>query len=292
MLDGFVSFPPDFAKKYRAAGYWRDRTLADTFGEVCRSHGGRVAVCDATTEVTYAELDARAENLALNLLDAGLEPGAIVVLQLGNLLEFVYLYFAFQKIGVRPVLALQSHRFRELRQFVEISGAVAIFTPDVGRDCDFRDIVDQVAAETATLELKFVLGEARPGFVSLAGLIEKPARRNRAEIAAIQKTIDPTEPALFLLSGGTTAIPKLIPRSHNDYLCNSRLAVKVTGVDPDSVLLAVLPIAHNLPLASPGLQGFMLQGAKVVLHDGTRPEQVFRWSKNTASPTYRSCRRS
>jgi 2,3-dihydroxybenzoate-AMP ligase len=80
---------------------------------------------------------------------------------------------------------------------------------------------------------------------------------------------------VFLLSGGTTGIPKLIPRSHNDYLCNSRLAASVCDIGEGDVLLLVLPIEHNLPLACPGLQGFLLSGATAVLAASTRPEDVF-----------------
>jgi 2,3-dihydroxybenzoate-AMP ligase len=275
MLEGFVAFPEEFAQRYREKGYWEDRTIADVFSEVCQRNGERIAVCDTQIEVSYRELDRRAENLALNLLDAGLNPGDIVVLQLGNVLEFVYTYFAFHKIGVRPILALPTHRYRELKQFVEQSNAVASFTADRAKDCDFSDIVNRIQAESHTLRLKFILGKAPEGFQSLAELITTPAQRDRAEIQAIQKTIDPEQPALFLLSGGTTGIPKLIPRSHSDYIYNSRLAASVTGINEGSVLLDVLPIAHNLPLACPGLQGFMLNGAKVVLHTSTRAAQVF-----------------
>ena len=275
MLEGFVAFPKEFARRYREKGYWEGRTLADVFSELCHKYGERIAVCDAETEVSYRELDSRAENLALNLLDAGLNPGDIVVLQLGNVLEFVYTYFAFHKIGVRPILALHTHRYRELKQFVELSGAVASFTVDRAKDCDFTEIVSRIRSETSSLKLMFVLGKTTEGFQSLAELIARPSQRDPAEIQAIQKKIDPEQPALFLLSGGTTGIPKLIPRSHNDYVCNSKLAGGCTGITEDSVLLDVLPIGHNLPLACPGLQGFMLKGAKVVLHTSTRAEQVF-----------------
>lgn len=275
MLEGFVPFPEEFAERYRQKGYWQDRTIADVFADICRTHGSRVAVCDARSRVTYAELDERAVNLALNLLDTGLRPGDIVVLQLGNVLEFVYTYFALHKIGVRPILALHTHRYRELRQFVEVSGARATITVDRAKDCDFAAIVERIRAETDTLDLRFMLGEAAEGFHDLRELMERPAAGDPAALDAIQADIDPCEPALFLLSGGTTGIPKLIPRTHNDYLCNSRLAASCTGIEDDSVLLDVLPIAHNLPLACPGLQGFMLRGAKTVLHTSTRPDQVF-----------------
>jgi len=81
---------------------------------------------------------------------------------------------------------------------------------------------------------------------------------------------------VFQLSGGTTGVPKLIPRTHNDYAYNSRTATEVTEVDGDSCLLLVLPIAHNLPLACPGMQGFMLHGGRIVLSTSARAEDVFR----------------
>ncbi|MFZ2980956.1 MAG: AMP-binding protein, partial [Sphingobium sp.] len=118
-----------------------------------------------------------------------------------------------------------------------------------------------------------VLGHAPEGYVSLETLIETPARRDAAELDRI--VIDPTDPALFLLSGGTTGIPKLIPRTHNDYAYNSRMAASVCMIDQGSVLLDVLPIGHNLPLACPGLQGFLLNGATTVLHTAASPEEVF-----------------
>ena len=109
--------------------------------------------------------------------------------------------------------------------------------------------------------------------MSLSELVERPSRRAAQELKSI--VIDPEDPALFQLSGGTTGIPKLIPRSHNDYIYNSKMAAAVTGVGPDKILLNVLPLAHNLPLACPGLQGFLLHGGKVVLTVSTRSEYVF-----------------
>jgi len=87
--------------------------------------------------------------------------------------------------------------------------------------------------------------------------------------------INPCDPAVFQLSGGTTGVPKLIPRTHNDYAFNSKLAVSVCDVRDGDVLLDVLPISHNLPLACPGLQGFLLRGASVVMGQSTRPSELF-----------------
>ena len=146
-------------------------------------------------------------------------------------------------------------------------------TPDRSRDFDYTAMVARIQAVTPALKHAIVLGEAPAGSASLVDLIERPATLARHELESI--VIDPTDPAVFQLSGGTTGIPKLIPRTHNDYAYNSKVAAEVCDVDEDGVLLVVLPIAHNLPLACPGIQGFMFNGARVVISASTKPEDMF-----------------
>jgi 2,3-dihydroxybenzoate-AMP ligase len=274
VLDGVVPFPPDFARRYREKAYWRDLSLAEEFALVFRRYAERVAVIDRDARVTYAEVDRVSDRLALNLLDAGLAPRDRVVVQLPNVAEFIFLYFALQKIGCIPIAALATHRFLEVSQFAKLSGAAACVTPDRHGDFDFTEMVRRVRNETASVKLGIVLGAAPPGFLSLGDLISREPKRPLGDLRALK--IDPADPAIFQLSGGTTGVPKLIPRTHNDYAYNSRIAAQVCAVSGDSVLLLALPIAHNLPLACPGLQGYMLQGGKVVLSASTKPEDLFR----------------
>ncbi|TAK06021.1 (2,3-dihydroxybenzoyl)adenylate synthase, partial [bacterium] len=65
MLEGVVRFPPEFASRYRAKGYWEDRSLRDTFAEIFSKYSDRVAIIDRDEAVTYGQLDERAERLAL-----------------------------------------------------------------------------------------------------------------------------------------------------------------------------------------------------------------------------------
>jgi 2,3-dihydroxybenzoate-AMP ligase len=164
------------------------------------------------------------------------------------------------------------HRFAEISQFVELSGAVACVVPDQQGDFDYCAMVERIRQKVPTMRHGIVLGPSRPGFLSLSEMIEKPASLPVSALAEIK--IDPVDPAIFQLSGGTTGIPKLIPRTHNDYAYNSKVASRVCAVGEDSVLLVILPIAHNLPLACPGIQGFLFNGGRVVLSTSARPEDV------------------
>jgi 2,3-dihydroxybenzoate-AMP ligase len=266
MLEGVTPFPAEFADRYRARGYWEDRPLFDGFRDAFARYAGKVALADHQGTVTYRQLDERSGHLARALLDLGLRPLDRIVVQLPNTAVFAYLYFALQRIGAIPVLALPGHRKREITQFTEISGARALAVPVS---------LTAMAAEIPGIELCLVQGAAPRGgpFVSIEDLLEREPRASAAALSRI--SIDPDDPALFLLSGGTTGIPKLIPRTHNDYLYNSKAAAAVCEISEGDVLLDVLPIEHNLPLGCPGLQGFLLSGATVVLGPSARPPEVF-----------------
>ena len=272
MLDGVVPFPPEFAKRYREKGYWIDKSLAQEYRIAFDKYEKRVAVLDRDRSITYGELNRMSGNLALNLLEIGFRPLDRVVVQLPNVAEFVVLYLALQKIGCIPIAALMPHRFAEISQFVELSGATTCVVPGQQVDFDYCAMVERVRQKLPTMRLGIVLGPARPGFLSLPELIVKPASLPVTKLSEIR--IDPVDPAIFQLSGGTTGIPKLIPRTHNDYAYNSKMASKVCAIGEDSVVLIILPIAHNLPLACPGIQGVLFHGGRVVLSTSARPEDV------------------
>lgn len=273
MLDGFVPFPDEFIKKYRDKGYWVDKSLRQEYSERFREHTKKIALIDGEIQISYGELDRLSNNLALNLLDLGLKPLDRVIPQLPNIKEFPILYIALQKIGCIPIASLVTHRYAEISQFVALSGATACVVLNNYQGFNFLEMVSRVAEKNLSLENIIVLGEAPKGTYSLTDMINTPAKRQLSDLDKIE--IDPLDPAVFQLSGGTTGIPKLIPRTHNDYAYNSKQASVVTETETDSCLLLVLPISHNLPLACPGMQGFFFRGAKVVLSTSTRAPDVF-----------------
>ncbi|MEL4162616.1 AMP-binding protein, partial [Corynebacterium bovis] len=82
-------------------------------------------------------------------------------------------------------------------------------------------------------------------------------------------------PAVLLVSGGTTGLPKLIPRTHRDYRYDIRRAAAACHLTDRDTYLAVLPVAHNFPLASPGVLGTLAVGGTVVCTTQASPDAVF-----------------
>jgi 2,3-dihydroxybenzoate-AMP ligase len=265
-LPGVTPFPPEFAERYRSRGYWEDVPLGRFYSEVFASHGERLALVSRDERVTYAQLKQRVDRLALHLLELGVAPLDRWVMQLPNVPEFVYLYFALQRLGAIPIMALAGHRWNEINAFFELSGASGYAVGEKLGDFDSRQLIAPI--RDAHPGLKTVLGAS-----SIQELVSREAslKTNRLDIIEI----DPNEPCIMQLSGGTTGVPKLIPRTNNDYVYNTKAAVAVNDLRPDDCLLVVLPIAHNFPLACPGISGFFWRGARVVLTESPRADDVF-----------------
>ena len=271
MLEGCTAWPEDDAARWRRLGLWEDITLGEMLARTARRLPDKAALIHGERRITYREIVDTSERLARRLAATGLRPLDRVVMQLPNVPEFVFTFFALLRIGVIPVMALGAHRHSELGHFLRHSGARALFVPERVRDFDYRVMADELRAECSTLEHVFVAGCALPGQIPLAGLLEATQAVETTTLPAI----DPGEVALMLLSGGTTALPKLIPRTHNDYVLNARASGRAARVDESTVLLAVLPLGHNYTLASPGILACFAFGGQVVLAPGHIADVVF-----------------
>jgi 2,3-dihydroxybenzoate-AMP ligase len=351
-IAGVVPWPAADAARYRAAGYWQDRSIGSYIGAQVRERPEVDAVVDGPVRLTYRQLWERAGAAAQTLLDAGLRAGDRIVLQLPNCWEFVALTLGCLRIGVIPVMALPAHRRHELTHLAALSEAVALVVVDVDRGTDLRPVAQQIAAEVPSVRAVFVHGElsptaagaagdtacaadgggAMPGGVggdadaapggAAAGVVSGPgnAAPGAAElgrrgpddgaaealtsgtgIAAVEVDSagarvpeyrladiftgavrfdeaghDPAggDVALLLLSGGTTGLPKLIVRTHDDYVYNVLCCNEIAGFDADTVYLGALPASHNFPLACPGVLGALFAGGRAVMLPSPAPERA------------------
>jgi 2,3-dihydroxybenzoate-AMP ligase len=274
MLDGFVGWPEDYVRKYQKAGYWQGHLVGDIIDTARAQFPDRVALSFEGKQVTYEALGKRVNRLALHLLDMGHRPLDRLILQLPNVPETLYLYFAAVKIGVIPVMTLPAHRQAEIGYFTDFTRATSYAIPKAFRGFDYMKMAREIRSQTPTLKHVLLLDEeVPPGFTSLTKFLEDPIeKRENAEAVLKEARPDPLWPAVFQLSGGTTGVPKLIPRTHNDYTYNSSLCRILSGSGPDSALLIGIPITHNFPTTF--LQGMFMCGGKVIISPSPAPDVV------------------
>lgn len=280
--DHTVPWPADVAAEHAAKGYWVGVPLGTLLREVADALPEAPALVDAAVglRLTHRELAERADAAAARLLDLGLARGDRIVVQLGNGWEFVVLTLACLRAGIVPVMALPAHRRTELAYLARHAEATAIAVPDRMRDFDHQglahELADEVVRETGGPWHVLVAGhDVAPGSVDLRALCGPPddPAADRARLDAVP--VGSRDVAVFLLSGGTTGLPKLIARTHDDYAYNARTSAEMAGVDGDTVYLVSLPAGHNFPLACPGILGVLLAGGRVVLLPSPEPARAF-----------------
>lgn len=253
--EGFVAWPEALAREYRERGFWEGRGLYDVIAESLASHPSAPVLTDGIRHFTRAELLTAVEARAAGLTDVGVGQGDAVVVQLLNDADFVVTFLALLAVGSRPVLALPGHRRAELSHVAELSGATAIAVPRSSEGgFDYEGLAAEVRALVPSVQTVLVDGHVHDGReLDVPGAAPHPVEVSSGDIA------------LFLLSGGTTGLPKLIPRTHDDYVYNVRASAELCGFGPETVYLVALPAGHNFPLGCPGFLGAILGGGRVVM---------------------------
>lgn len=261
----FTPWPDELVRSYREQGWWQNQTLGALLRESAQRYGERIALVCGARRWSYRELDERADQLATGFAQLGLRTGERVVVQLPNIAEFFAVCFGCFRLGLIPVLALPGHRRAEIAAFCQLAEAAAYVIPDRHDGYDYRLLARETQALAPCLRHVIVAGAAEE-FVPLQSLYAKPLALPDQDPAAV---------ALLQLSGGSTGTPKLIPRTHDDYLYSVRTSVDICGFDAATVYLAALPVAHNFPLSSPGTLGTLYSGGRIVLLTRPEPDAAF-----------------
>lgn len=264
-----ATWPPAARQRYREQGWWTDETFAEFVADRTARYADRTALValdahDREVRWTYADLARAADAAATRLRAHGVTAGDRVVVALPNIAEYVATVLGLFRAGALPVFAQPGHREAELTQFCAIADAAALVVR-VGADgVDHRALHDRVTAGVRAR------GIEPPALVDVATWDDAgpapavPAPHVHAE-----------EVAFLQLSGGTTGVAKLIPRTHADYLYSVRASAEICGLDEGTTMLVVLPAAHNFPMSSPGILGVLHAGGRVVLARDPSPRTAF-----------------
>ncbi|GAB7025434.1 (2,3-dihydroxybenzoyl)adenylate synthase [Geotalea toluenoxydans] len=274
--NGFIDWPEDFAQRYRDAGYWRDQTIGEVLAESFGRFADRTAlIAEDGTRYTYADLERLSTRLALHFNHLGLQPYDRVIHQIPNSPVSVLTFLGLLKAGAVPVMTLPPHREAEVGHFAKLSGARGYAIASQVREFDFQALAGTIQEQNPSLEFVLVTGGMpRPGYQSIDAMLLDHIEE-RADSTSLPRP-DPDFPAVLLLSGGTTGIPKLIPRTHNDYAYNFLRCAEVCGLDGETSVLVAVPQAHNFALACPGLLGTLATGGCELLSANTATERLMR----------------
>jgi len=248
-----------------------DISLDRVLDQLTEEFSEKIALVDANRRITYTGLHREAIRTAKIFAAEGLKKGDNVMIWMNNRIEFFTVSFALFYLGVKPILMLPNHRRKELETIGRFASAVAVVTYGSELGADYSKIAADLKNRCHSIKKIFSYQDDQAD----VNLSSYP--NSMFDQIVLGAGPAASDIALFLLSGGTTGIPKLIPKRHAAYLYNASCSADRCEVTGDSVYLAALSIAHDYPLCCPGVFGTMLCGGKSVLAKTASFDEVREW---------------
>jgi non-ribosomal peptide synthetase component E (peptide arylation enzyme) len=247
-IEGVIYGPRELAQGYFASGAWIDTTLGDALRATAARVPERPAYISDEATITFAELDERSERLAAALLETGLRPGDRAIFQMGTTVDTAVALMGAYKAGIVPVCAVPQYREVEIGQLAAQSEPRGYFVQADFSAFDLVGFAQQMFGRIASLE-HLIVARARETEVgashrTIDALIDAmPLSRARAVLGDIR--IGSEDVLSFQLSGGTTGVPKIIPRFHAEYIGHALAWMRHIGMSEASRMIWSLPLLHN-----------------------------------------------
>lgn len=280
VISGTHPFPKELIDRYYRDKIWFGITLGEMLDRTCDLYPYKEALVAGETRLTYGELKQKTDQAAIAFLELGIQKLDRVLLQIPNWPEFVYAYYGLHKIGAIPVMCIPRFSQREIEHFCEVTEPRAWIVPLQFEKIDYHPMIESI--RTKNLSLKDILVIASPslrdhklpeGTVSFLDLLKRVDLKSYPQDYLQSFKPDPNEICHLMPTGGTTGLPKLVPRTHNDFYCNFDYRAKAWERSPHDITLIATPLTHNMAIEV-SLNPAFLTGGKVVVIPSTRPKDI------------------
>lgn len=270
--------------RYLASGELPREGLVDGFIASMRENADRNALWCDDRYVTYRELDEQTDRAAAGFVAMGMRPLDRALFQMRNSVEFYVAFLGCLKAGIIPICSLMAHREYEI-EYLAIEGHARMHVVD-GDDPRFDLVQFARKVQGRVPTIKYVVAARSSGSDGVTSLEELVDAQDAAAAARVVADVprDPFQVSIFQLSGGTTGVPKIIPRLQNDYLLNMQLTVERLGYRPDDTMFIGYPPIHNAAMGCCWGPTLLAGGCVAVLSD-LSPEG-FKSVLDGARPTW------
>jgi len=287
-VDGFNPYKTEDVEKYTKHRWWLGMTWSDMLDKGSDLYPGKEILVDDTTRLTYRELREKVDRLAIGFIELGIKPRDFVLLQMPNWHEFVIAFYALQKAGAIVVLLVTRHGLTEIDYLSELTNPVAWIGPPNYKKTEYLPMLKSLTEKHKGI--KYFISVRDPenkDFISMERLTEE-SKLTKANLEALTaRRPDPMEVSIILPTGGTTGLPKAVPRTHNDYIASVEYHTKAWEITSEDILLTSAPIGHAQAIHN-CVGGAFFNYAKYIITDSTNPEdlcRVIEREKVTAFPS-------
>ena len=232
-LQSYASATSDIALLGDTIGANLERTVA--------LHGDREALVDVPTHRrwTYNELDVEVDEVALGLLETGINKGDRVGIWSPSCAEWVLLQFATAKIGAVLVNVNPAYRSHELTYVINQSGLRLLVSALQHKGSDYKAMVQAVRGDCPSLTDVVFIGEP-----SWQALLDRGGRLDHQLLRERGRQLSADDPINIQYTSGTTGFPKGATLSHHNILNNGFFVGEMVGYGPTDRIAIPVPFYH------------------------------------------------
>jgi acyl-CoA synthetase (AMP-forming)/AMP-acid ligase II len=227
------------AAAYRAAGWWRDETLADVARRACGEAPDRVLLIEGERRMTRAEAWDASSHLATFFRSRGLEPGDVVSFQLPNWIESAVIALAARRCGLvlNPIPPI--YRESEVGYILQDCRAKLAFVPHVFRKHDHQEMLAGLRSQLPALRDVVVVRGGGTSGVGWGDALSGPPVSD-----GDLRAVDPAAAMVVMYTSGTTGRPKGVMHSHYTFDYRVRSMAAAWSIGPSDVVFMPSPVTH------------------------------------------------
>ncbi|HKP89076.1 MAG TPA: long-chain fatty acid--CoA ligase [Thermoleophilaceae bacterium] len=261
-------------------------TMAAQLPADVAKHSGKPALRykagDEWRDISYDEVGEAVREIALGLVDIGIQPRERVAILSHTRPEWTLVNFGILTAGATSVSIYQTNSPEECHYVLDHSESRAVFVEDGEQLAKIR----QVEGELPNLEHVIVmapeegldLGDA----LSLDELRERGRGRDASEWEQRIEGVTPEDPCVFIYTSGTTGPPKGCVLTHGNYASIREMIFREGTLQADEVIYLFLPLAHSFALL---IQFLSLDLGSVLAYWEKDPQKVIP-NLMEVKPTY------
>ena len=224
-------------------------TVATLPGSAAERFADRVAarhkVAGEWRELTYGDAGKAINEIALGLIELGIEGGDRVCLLANTRVEWTLASFAISAAGAVAVPVYPTNSAHECEWVAGNSGAKAI----ICEDQDQRSKIDEVRGGLP--DLAHVIGiESGGGELTLDDLRERGRQRDADELGRRQSHVERDDAYTIVYTSGTTGPPKGVVLTHRNAMTVCEIVEELEFVQPGDTSYLYLPLAHVFALVT------------------------------------------
>jgi cyclohexanecarboxylate-CoA ligase len=254
-----------------ARGYWHDITINDGLDACVARSPDKVALTAAQAEsstltrISYRELAAMADRVAVGLVRMGVGRNDVVSCQLPNWWQFTVTYLACSRIGAVLNPLMHIFRERELSFMLKHGEAKVVIVPKLFRGFDYEQMITTL--QPSLPDLKHIVVVGGTGANSFDALLSGQAREGEPDARAIltRDRPGPDEVTQLIYTSGTTGEPKGVMHTANTIMANIIPYAERLHLDASDVVLMASPMAHQTGFIYGLMMPIMLRASVVLL---------------------------